>query len=163
MHGGDAKGREQARSRWPAIIVCSLAVVLLVNAFVLYMSIRTDDGLVDEDYYMKGLFYSKGLRGEKELGWKIELSFDSAPAASATAMNPVRVEILKNNGEVMDAHVILTLKRPATDRYDRAYTLVPSGGGYRGELVIPAEGLWDVEVRAGKNGLDMTKTFRIRV
>lgn len=157
------KGGTQGKSRWPAAIVGLLAVVFLVNAFVLYLSLRTDDGLVNEDYYMKGLFYDEGLKGAEKLGWDIGFSFDSTPAASATGLNPVRVEIIKGGGEVLDAQVTLTLKRPATDIYDTEYSLVLSNGAYTGELVIPARGFWDIEVHAGKGGLEMAKTFRIRV
>jgi len=157
------KGAAQKKSRWPAAIIGLLAAVFLVNAGVLYLSVRTDDGLVNEDYYMKGLFYDEGLEGAKKLGWKIDFSFGPAPVEPSGGLTPVRVDIKKGGALVEDARVTLTLKRPATDRFDASYALARGSDGYTGTLEFPAAGLWDVEVRAGKGGLEMTKTFRIRV
>ena len=159
--GSGEAGRGQSKSRWPVIIIGSLAVVFFVNAFMLYMSLKTDDGLVNEDYYVKGLFYDEGLKGEKELGWEIGLSFTAPPSQTAPAS--VRVEISRDGEAVKGASVAIVLKRPATDRYDRAFALSPSGGAYAAEIEVPLGGLWDIEVSAGEGGKTMTKTFRVRV
>jgi nitrogen fixation protein FixH len=124
------------------------------------VAVATDDGLVDEDYYRKGLFYDKGLEGEKALGWDIGLSF--VPGASLAVPAMVRVEISKSGYAVKDASVAVVLKRPASGRYDRSLKLSPSVQAYTGEVEVPLGGLWDIEVTAGKGGLTMVKTFRVR-
>lgn len=157
----DMKRPFHTRNRWPLILIGFFAVVFAVNAVFLYKSIETYDGLVDEDYYMKGLFYSKNMDSEKALGWKIDLSFGSTPVPESTTR--VNVEIKKDGAPVDGADVAVVLKRPAMQRYDRSYRLAPAGGVYRGEIRIPLEGLWDVEIKAVKDGKEMETTFRIRV
>ena len=148
-------------NRWLLAIVTCLSVVFIVNSFLLYVAIATDDGLVDEDYYRKGLFYDKGLEGEKALGWEIGLSFTGGASFAAPAR--ITVEISKLGDAVRDASVAVVLKRPASGRYDRALKLSPSGKAYTAEFEMPLDGLWDIEVTAGKGGSSMVKTFRVRV
>jgi nitrogen fixation protein FixH len=81
------------RNRWLIAIIAFLTVVFMVNSALLYVAVATDDGLVDEDYYRKGLFYDKGLEGEKALGWEIGLSF--TPGASLAAPAKIRVDITR--------------------------------------------------------------------
>lgn len=146
---------------WLLAIAAFLSVVFMVNAVLLYVAVATDDGLVDEDYYRKGLFYDEGLEGEKALGWEIGLFFTSKPSTPAIAR--IRVEISKDGEAVRGASVAVVLKRPATGRYDRALKLSPSGEAYAAEIEAPPGGLWDIEVTAGKGGISMVKTFRVRV
>lgn len=145
---------------WLAAIIASLAVVFIVNSAFLYVAVATDDGLVDEDYYRKGLFHDKGLEGEKTLGWEIRLSF--VPGETAGAQARIGVEIIKSGDAVKDASVAVVLKRPASNGYDRSLSLSPDGGAYTGEVGLPLEGLWDIEVTAGKGGQTMVRTFRVR-
>jgi len=146
-------------NRWLAAIIASLAVVFIVNSAFLYVAVATDDGLVDEDYYRKGLFYDRGLEGEKALGWDIGLSF--APGKAAGAPARISVEIKKAGDAVTGASVAVVLKRPASGGYDTALSLLPEAGAYTGEIGLPLEGLWDIEVKAGKGGQMMVRTFRV--
>ena len=130
----------------------------MANAVLLYVAVATDDGLVNEDYYTKGLFYDEGLKGEKALGWDIGFSFTSKASAAR-----LMVVISKAGDAVRGASVSVVLKRPATDKYDRAFELSPSGEAYTAEIEVPLGGLWDIEVTAGEGGKSMVKTFRIKV
>lgn len=149
------------RNRWLLAIIAFLAVVFMVNSALLYVAVATDDGLVDADYYRKGLFYDKGLEGEKALGWEIGLSF--VPGASSAVPARISVGITRLGDAVLDASVAVVLKRPASGRYDRSLKLSLSGEAYTGEVGLPLDGLWDIEVTAGKDGRSMVKTFRVRV
>lgn len=159
--GKEKKNGLSGVNYWPFAIAAFLSVVFMVNAAMLYVAISTDDGLVDEDYYRKGLFYDEGLEGEKSLGWDIGLFVTSGPSTPAVAL--LRVEVSKAGDAVSGASVSVVLKRPATDRHDHVLRLSPSGGAYTSEFEVPLGGLWDIEVTAGKGGRSMVKTFRIRV
>ena len=132
----------------------------MVNSALFYVAVATDDGLVDEDYYRKGLLYDKGLEGEKALGWDIGLSFKAGASHQAPAK--IRVDITRLGYAVTDASVAVVLKRPASGRFDTPLKLSSSGQGYAGEVDLPLEGLWDIEVTAGKGGQSMVKTFRVK-
>lgn len=169
MHGerkarSKLRGSFKKRSAWPLTIAAFLGIVFAVNFVLLYLAFRTDDGLVEENYYEKGLMYNSTLRNEKELGWDIELSFDGTPGAKPA--NGVNVRIYDRAGAGLEgAAVKVTLRRPTSDRYDRVFGLVRSGSGpsYSGAIAIPLPGIWDLRVTAGKDGHEMEKTFRIHV
>lgn len=146
-------------NRWLAAIIASLAVVFIVNSAFLYVAVATDDGLVDEDYYRKGLFHDRGLEGEKALGWEMGLVF--VPGEAPEAPSRISIEIKRSGDAVKDASVAVVLKRPASGGYDTALSLSPEGDAYTGEVGLPLEGLWDIEVTAGRGGQTMVRTFRV--
>lgn len=149
------------KSPWPKAIIAFFAVVFAANGFLIYEAISGFDGLVEENYYEKGLNYNDVLQKEKQLGWRMELSFPDDLKAGAD--NKAKVVIFDRNGEpVGGAKVKLTLKRPATDRFDREVELIPSGCAYHGTVSVPVTGLWDISVEAEKGGDGMEKTFRVR-
>lgn len=149
-------------SPWPIAIAASLAVVFIVNFTFLYLAVKTEDGLTDKNYYEKGLFYNSSLQDEKSLGWKIEVSFVNIPEVESS--NGIMVNIRDTAGApVGGALVKIVLKRPASDRFDRVFELVPAGSAYNGSISMPVPGWWDIEVKAKKDGKEMEKTFRIKV
>ncbi len=153
---------KRTTSLWPWAIATLLGVVFAANFTLLFLAVKTDDGLTDEDYYVKGLFYNDRLQNEKRLGWRIEFSFDGTPRAGGP--NGVRVYVRDKGGMVLeDARVRVVLRRPATDRYDRTFDLSPAGPYYSGEIAIPLEGFWDINVTVDRGGDGMEKTFRIKV
>lgn len=152
---------DEKRSFWPYLIASFLAAVFFVNLTMLALAIKSDDGLTDADYYEKGLFYTSRLKAESELGWVVSFSFkDRAEAAS---MNPVEVGIMRDGEFVEGVSVKVVLKRPATSRFDAEFGLKESGASYKGDLLIPSGGLWDIDVVAEKNGKSMERVFRVKV
>lgn len=153
---------EKRKSMWPKIIIGFFGVVFTVNFFFLYVSLKSYDGLTDEDYYEKGLHYDSIKKSEESLGWNIEIKLDSSEAD--TTGSSVVVGITDAAGDlVSDANVVVDLRRPATSRYDRTVTLTESAASYRASIEIPMDGLWDIRVRAEKSGAALERTFRVRV
>lgn len=152
---------ETKKSPWPKVIIAFFAVVFSANGFLIYQAISGFDGLIEENYYEKGLKYNEVIQQEKRLGWRIELSFtDDLKASSA---NKAKVVIFDKAGIPMGgAKVKVVLRRPATDRFDKEFDLVPSGCAYHGTISVPTNGLWDLNVKAEKGNDGMEKTFRVR-
>ncbi len=152
----------KTRSPWPMAIATLLGVVFIVNIIFLFLAIKTDDGLTDEDYYVKGLFYNDRLQNERMLGWDIEFSFRDTPKTDG--VNGIKVDVYDRTGTVLDgATVKVVLRRPTSDRYDKVFDLFPAGPSYNGEISIPLAGFWDINVTVNKDGNGMEKTFRIKV
>lgn len=150
----------KARSPWPYAIAAFFAVVFTVNFTFLYVAVATDDGLTDPDYYEKGLFYQARMDEQERLGWRIALDFESPPVVGAE--NAVAVAVVDSEGHPIDgAEVTVVLRRPTSDRYDRAFGLEGPGRSYTGLIEIPLPGYWDVRVRAEADGKFVEKTFRI--
>lgn len=154
--------KEERRSPWPYAIVIFLTVVVVVNIIFIYAALKTDDGLVDEDYYEKGILYNKTLEDEAALGWQIALN--STEELRAESINLLSVSVLGKDGlPLKDASVRVILMRPATDRYDEETPLVLSGAVYGGKLQIPLRGLWDIKIIVDKDGSIVERIFRVRV
>ena len=101
------------------------------------------------------------IQQEKRLGWKIELSFTDDMKVGAP--NKAKVVIFDPKGEFIEgAKVQITLRRPATNRFDKELELVPSGCAYHGTVSLPVNGLWDIAVKGEKGADRMEKTFRVR-
>lgn len=153
---------KKKRSFWPYAIFTGLSIVFAVNFTFLYFAVTSDDGLEDRDYYIKGLFYDKKIKTERELGWSIDFSIIGE--AKADSSNRIKVRISDSKGlPLKDAAVKIILRRPASDRFDRSVGLVSGNEGYTGNIEIPLEGYWDLKVIAGKDGHEVEKTFRVRV
>lgn len=147
------------RSPWPIAIIAFLSAVFVVNFSFLYLALKSDDGLADKDYYIKGLFYNNMVQDEKELGWRIRFNIerkDEGALISATVLDAEK-------RPVDGVKLVTTLKRPATDRFDKEITLRRDGAAYVGYLKAPLPGYWDIEVKAKKDGRSVEKTFRVRV
>lgn len=148
-------------SPWPLAIISFLAIVFAVNFLFLFFAIKTDDGLVDRDYYRKGLLYQTKADAEKKLGWEIGLAFQGPLGAGLPAY--VKVSIVNGSGEaVKGANVVATLKRPATDRFDRPFELSADGGLYKGAVELPVSGFWDIEIKAARDGRSIERVFRVK-
>lgn len=148
------------KTLWPRAIIAFFSVVLAINGFFIIKSITSFDGLVEDNYYEKGLKYDETIRRNQRLGWDIELYFTGI---NTGAQNIAKVVILDSKGKPVEgASVHITLKRPATSRYDRDFGLVSSGYAYHGAVTVPAIGIWDFAVRAERGSDRLEKTFRVR-
>lgn len=152
---------EEEKSGWPLAIIFFFAVVFMTNGILVYLAVSGFDGLVEDNYYEKGLRYNEVIRQEKRLAWRITLS--SPDDLKPGTANKVKVVIFDKTGEpIGGAKVNLAVRRPATSRYDVEYELVPSGCAYHGTVNVPLPGHWDILVRAEKGADRMEKTFRMR-
>lgn len=150
-----------SKSPWPKAIIAFFVVVFSANGFLIYQAISGFDGLTEENYYEKGLKYNDVIQQEKRIGWRIELSFTDDIKIGAE--NKAKVVIFDKSGApVGGAKVRVVLRRPATDRFDKEFDLVPSGCAYHGTISVPVDGLWDLYVKAEKGADRMEKTFRLR-
>jgi len=50
---------------WPWILMAGPLIVAVAGFFTLWLAIRTDDGVVAEDYYQKGLAINRTLRSNE--------------------------------------------------------------------------------------------------
>ncbi|HHL39224.1 MAG TPA: hypothetical protein ENJ37_01835 [Deltaproteobacteria bacterium] len=153
----DGEGR--SGSFWPVGIAAFLGVVFVVNFTFISLAVVHDDGLTDEDYYRKGLFYDDRLRSERRLGWRVALSLEGAGETAG-----VEVKVSRRGGGPLEGAVVtVERRRPATDRYDELYELAGEGGLYGGVVDFPLRGLWDLKVTVEKDGEALEKTFRVEV
>lgn len=160
------KKKTSQRSIWPYAIIAFFTIVITVNLWFIYTALKSDDGLVDKDYYAKGILYNKTLEDEATLGWQISLNSGKSfgEALKSEASNDIAVKVLGKDGSPLkDAAVRMVLMRPATDSYDKELSLRFNGALHRGSLFIPLSGFWDIKVIVEKDDSTVERIFRIKI
>lgn len=139
------------------------SVVFVADGIFVYIAMTSQDGLVEKNYYQKGLHYDDVIQAKKrqaELGWSFELM---APAKAGTA--PLEVRLTDAKGEpLVGKQVAAALRRPAQKGYDLDVTLEEvQPGTYRAEVQLPLQGLWDLktEVRDAQDQATFESRFTV--
>lgn len=139
-----------------------LGLTVVVNVVVISLAVRSNDGLVTENYYRHGLRYDEERARElNKPGWKVAL------AAPHTAKAPAPVVVTlqdRTASPLTGAKVTLKLYRPTLAGYDQ---LVPMQETERGRFEaivnLPLDGLWDATIAIEKGHDRYDHRERIRV
>jgi hypothetical protein len=130
------------RDRWPWILIAGPAIVVVAGVFTLWLAMASDDGLVADDYYKRGLLINKTLerqnRGEAlQMGAEVTIGADGA----------VRAELRgARDATALPATLKLRLVHPTRAGQDATVDLARAGdGSYNGRAAIAA-GRWRVSV-----------------
>lgn len=161
--------RKQARKRgwwYPWLFVGMFAVVIAVNLTLAWFASSTFAGLQTEGAYVKGLAYNQTLaqaQAQERLGWTVAAE---ATAAGAGAAAVVAVDVRDSAGRPVEGlEVQAHLSRPATSGQDRSLGLTRRApGAYRGEVLLPLAGQWELQVvaRRGEEVYQLGKRVVIR-
>jgi len=122
------------RQRWPWLLMLGPAIVVVAGFATLYLAFRSDDGLVADDYYRRGLAINQTLdrsaRGAAlDLRAVVDLDADG------------RVRATLRSRETLPPIVRLRLMHPTRAGLDQAtdLTLGPDGR-YGGRIDAPTRG-----------------------
>ena len=123
------------RQLWPWLLIAGPALVVVASVTSACLAIATDDGVVAEDYYKRGLLINR------------QLAADSASAPEPSAVVAVaadgRVDVRMSYRGAAPNRVRLTLRHPG-DR-EQVLALVPAGDGvWTGTMGAQTPGRWIV-------------------
>lgn len=125
------------REPWPWLLMLAPAAAIAMGILMLVLGLRSDDGLVVDDYYKRGLAINQVLDRESRaaaLGLQAALSFN--PQGD-------RVRVLLSAGGASAAPPTLRLVHPTRVGQDQTVTLAPGVGGVLdGELAPVSPGTW---------------------
>ena len=123
------------REPWPWILMAGPALVIVAGFVTLWLAIASDDGLVAEDYYKRGLAINQTLhRGQaaRELGLSATVAFDEAAGTATVSMT---------GGANLPAVLSLRLVHPTRAVADQTLPLHRTGAGqYVAALDAPVGG-----------------------
>lgn len=132
------------RHRWPWLLMLGPALIVVASVAMLALAIASDDGLVADDYYKRGLAINQTLeRGARSatLGLTATVTIAGDGAASVA---------LDGGGGEPDASppsLSLRVAHPTRAGEDRVAVLARAGAGrYTGRVAPLAEGRWRVIV-----------------
>lgn len=138
------------REPWPWLLMLGPFVVVVAGIYTAYLAIRSADGLVEEDYYKKGLAVNQTIARSdqaKALGLSAGVRVVAeGMAIRLTATNPAFIT---------PTALSVTLSHPTRAGLDQSQTFRNEAGVYAGKLRLPASGHWLVLIE------DEAKTWRL--
>jgi hypothetical protein len=128
------------REPWPWLLMAGPALVIVAAIVTLYLAMSSDDGVVADDYYKRGLVINRVLEREQR-GAALGLSADVAIGADGA----VRVELTGGDAATAPETLLLKLAHATRAGLDRSATLVRGAdGAYRARIAPPPAGRWVV-------------------
>jgi hypothetical protein len=126
------------RNRWPWLLMLGPALVVLAGVATIVLAVRSDDGLVADDYYKQGLAINQEIaRAERarELGLSALVDLD-ADGSTRVDLNSAASE-----ADARPASIRVVIAHPTRAGSDVVATLVRTPGGfYAGRLATPPQG-----------------------
>lgn len=116
--------------------LCALFAALLALTF--HVAWKSNDGLVEEDYYRKATGYLALKEKEENLGLTIRI-----PGELATGRNRLLAEMATAKGPLQGARASLRAMRLSGPEQDRIFPLrEEKAGTYAAEIDLPGAGSW---------------------
>jgi len=140
MSANSARVQPWYREPWPWILMAGPAIVVVAGLVTAWLAIRSDDGLVIDDYYKQGLAINQTLSRSDaagRLGIDAELHFADG-----------RIRVLLG-GRVEPGGLTLRLVHPTRSGMDQSANLAAvEPGVYEGRLRTMQQGRWHVVLEA---------------
>ncbi|MGE5097747.1 MAG: FixH family protein [Betaproteobacteria bacterium] len=133
------------RERWPWLLMLGPATVVVAGGITMAIAIRTNDGLVADDYYKQGLGINKVLAREgraSDLGVSAQVLFNEERR---------RVRVMLAPGITPPPTLRLALFHGARAGDDQSIVLgAVAPGIYEGALREPPPGRWELRLEDGE-------------
>jgi nitrogen fixation protein FixH len=131
------------------------AIVFVADGIMIYKAVSTFGGLETADAYRQGLAYNQRIAAaatQAQRGWRDRLDY-------VAQTKRLRVALTDGAGAAVSGLALTAqLQRPATDRFDQAVLLEPTGPGtYEGDAGGLAPGWWTVDIVA-RRGSEQQET-----
>ncbi|MBZ0106469.1 MAG: FixH family protein [Sulfuricella denitrificans] len=115
------------REPWPWILMAGPAVVVVAGFVTAWLAVSTEDGMVEDDYYKKGLAINQTLARD-QMARSLQLKAQLMLGSDATQL---RVMLQKGSGdEVLPPILRLKILHPTRSDMDRVVMLKKSDSGY---------------------------------
>ena len=142
-------------------LLAFFGVVFTADGILIYLGSTSQDGLVHEDYYQRGLNYNDVIQVKKqqhELGWTFALNHPDR-----SGLGPIELKLTDGKGQPLAGKQIAAqLRRPAQKGYDQDLTFEEvAPGTYRATVSLPLSGNWDLEARVRDAKSDAPKDLAI--
>ena len=147
------------RSPWVIAWLVLVLVFLTANIIMIVLAIKTNPGLVVDDYYERGQHYERTLfsKMSREPGWLMRIDVpDDLVVGQARSVRFVVVD--RAGAPVEGEDVTFYAYRPSDSAYDfRRPMEREAPGRYRADIRFPLIGVWDlvVGVKEGEEELNV--------
>jgi uncharacterized protein len=126
------------RQRWPWLLMAGPAIVVVAAMVTLWLAISSDDGVVADDYYKRGLVINRMLEREQRAD-VLQIGADLAIATDGA----VRADVAGSADAALPETLRLRLTHATRAGMDRVAVLQRGAdGAYRGRVELPPAGRW---------------------
>ena len=164
MTPSSARPAKPASGRWiPWVFVAGFALVIAVNAALIWFAVGSFSGLAEAHPYQAGLEYNRTLaeaRAQEALGWEADLS---VTPTSAPGEVRVTASLRDSEGRAIDGAVIeAAFVRPAAEGHDRTALLAPEAEGrYAATMPLGLKGQWEIRLAVQSGGRSWRSIQRV--
>lgn len=128
------------RHRWPWLLMAGPFIVIVAAAITVWLALRSNDGLVADDYYKQGLAINQVTARDRQavaLRMTAVLSIDPARRLVCVSLQPGRLAQLPEA-------LLLTLSHPTRSGLDQSFrlALADERGLYLAPLTADIAGRW---------------------
>ncbi|HJW24405.1 MAG TPA: FixH family protein [Rhodocyclaceae bacterium] len=125
---------------WPWILMTGPLVVVIAGFITAWLAIRSNDGLVADDYYKQGLAINQQLHRDQKAD---DLGLRASVMRSGSQL---RVMLTTGTGQIAPPEKLsLRITHPTRAGMDQTVTLVPEGPSmFSGKLEADISGRWHV-------------------
>lgn len=138
------------REPWPWILAAGPAIVVVAGIYTAWLAIKSNDGLVTEDYYKKGLAANQTI-ARSELATKYGLVAGLRVTAEQMSVSLRAADTVFSSPE----KIVITISHPTRAGLDQSKTFPRRDAIYSGDVRLPAAGHWLVLIE------DEAKTWRL--
>lgn len=138
------------KQRWPWILMSLPAISMVLGFSMLYVAIKTDDGLVVDDYYKQGRAIDQTM-ARSVAAARLGLEADVALRAE-----DIRIELGTHDAVALPAELVVSLIHPTRAGFDQVLRLSLVDGAYVGAIAPLSLGRWHVQIE------DAERSWRLR-
>ncbi len=131
------------RHPWPWILMAGPFIAVVAGTFTAYLAIVSNDGLVDDDYYARGMDINRTMARDKA-ALSLGVQADLMQSAQQSTQGPqLRVLLRAKPGTVVPQALQLRITHPTRPGVDQTLSLRADGAGsYSGTLKTRLAGRW---------------------
>lgn len=138
------------REPWPWILAAGPFIVVIAGIYTAWLAVKSNDGLVTDDYYRKGLAVNQTIARSEQAE-----KFGLVAGVRITA-DTLSIRLQASDGKfVFPSALVVTITHPTRAGLDQSQVLPRSDNLYRGDVRLPAAGHWLVLLE------DKEKTWRL--
>jgi hypothetical protein len=132
------------RQPWPWLLMLGPAIVVVAGFVTLWLAVQSDDGLVADDYYKRGLAINRTLERTDRAA---DLGLVATVDVDASGRARVALASTSDAPDAQPAALRLNVLHPTRAGHDiRGVVVRGPHGDYVGQLDSPAPGRWLVVV-----------------
>ena len=146
------------RHPWPWILMAGPFIVVIAGLFTLYLAVRSNDGLVDDDYYKQGLAVNQ-VTARNQSAVRLGLQADLMLSSDG---KQIRILLRGRPDTALPDVLKVRIAHPTRAGVDQNVLLRTDGAGsYSGALSALLTGRWRIALEDEKGEWRLTGDWRI--